>query len=288
VVNLNHFPKIKEALEYIDSHLDQPISLESISKRFYFSPYYFHRMFSIIVGKTIAAHVRNRRLLYASIQLTATNESVLNIALNSGYNSAQSFTRAFKGLYGVSLAEFRKQGLQPDIISVDEMINKFTNRLRGGIYLNPNIIKRDEIIVAGTFGDGNYTWDVWSAFEKLSKKKPLTNKVSDNGYEIRIYEGEKSTVVAGLAVLDERVDSEYTIFKIPASKFASFDVYVANGYDSENSAMDEWLKTNSEGYSEKLLDNSHYCVEFYDERFDGNEAGSIVEIWIPIEKKKEK
>jgi predicted transcriptional regulator YdeE len=49
--------------------------------------------------------------------------------------------------------------------------------------------------------------------------------------------------------------------------------------------MNEWLKSNQEGYSERLIDGKHYCVEYYDERFKGNEAGSIVEIWVPIEKK---
>ena len=66
------------------------------------------------------------------------------------------------------------------------------------------------------------------------------------------------------------------------SVYASFDVYVANGYESENNAMNEWLETNKQGYSERLLGNTHYCVEYYDERFKGNEADSIVEIWIPI------
>ena len=51
--------------------------------------------------------------------------------------------------------------------------------------------------------------------------------------------------------------------------------------------MDDWLSSNNEGYTEKLLDNRHYCVEFYDERFKGEEAGSIVEIWVPVEKKKQ-
>lgn len=55
--------------------------------------------------------------------------------------------------------------------------------------------------------------------------------------------------------------------------------------DMRANAIDEWLKTNSESYSERLLnENMHYCIEFYDERFNGNEADSIVEIWIPIRK----
>ncbi len=282
---MSNFNEIKEALEYIDSHLDDPISFEILAERYHFSPYYFHRMFSVIVGKTVAAHVRDRRLLAACMQLSATRKSILDIALDCGYNSAQSFSRAFKEMYGIPPIEYRKQGFKPVVVTVDEMIMKFTNRLKGGIILNPNIIKQDALIIAGTCGSGNKTWDVWNAFEKLSTEKPLQNKVSENGYEIRVYEDDVCTVYTGVSVSNEHVDDAYTIFKLPVSKYASFDVYVANGYDSENSAMDEWLKTNAEGYSEQLLGNRHFCVEYYDERFNGSESGSIVEIWIPIEKK---
>jgi|GEM_PF-333612 len=287
--NSSNFQNIKEAIEYIDTHLDEPINLESISKRFHFSPYYFHRMFSVITGKTVAVHIRDRRLLSACRLLHSGTQSVLRIALDSGYNSAQSFARAFKNTFGLSPTDYRNRGLEPVIVTVDEMIMKFTNRLRGGVFLNPNIIKRDEIIIAGTSGDGNATGEVWGEFEKLNSEKPLTNKISDNGYEVRLYEGDKCTVCTGFSVSDESVDPAYKILKLPPAKYASFDVYVANGYDSENSAMDEWLTTNDAGYSERLFvqegGSVHYCVEFYDERFNGNEAGSIIEIWIPIEKK---
>jgi len=283
---MNNFSIIKEALEYIDTHLDDPISFETLAEMFHFSPYYFHRIFSVIVGKTITAHIRDRRLLSASVQLSASNKSILNIGLDCGFNSAQAFSRAFKDMFGLSPSKYREQHFEPVMITVDEMIMKFTNRLKGGIYLNPNIIKRSPIYIAGVSGDGNKTWDVWNTFEKLSQDKPLKNKLSDNGYEIRLYDGNTCTVYVGFAVSDKQVDSAYSIFTLPASTYASFDVYVANGYDSENSAMNEWLETNKEGYTEKLLKNQHYCIEYYDERFNGSEAGSIVEIWIPIEKNK--
>ena len=151
--------------------------------------------------------------------------------------------------------------------------------------MNPKIIKRDSLTIAGVSGDGDKTWDVWNAFENLNNEKPLTNKLSDNGYEIRLYDSGSSTVHVGFAVQGNPVDDEYKLYTLPASEYASFDVYVANGYDSENNAMDEWVKTNQQGYTERLLGSVHYCVEYYDERFHGNEAGSIVEIWIPIEKK---
>ena len=280
----NNFSNIKEALEYIDSHLDESITFKTIAKKFNFSLYYFHRMFSVIVGKTITAHIRDRRLQAACVELSSTDKPILSIGLDCGFDSAQSFSRVFRQMYGLSPSEYRKQGLTPYVVSVDEMIMKFTNRLEGGIYINPKIIKQNTFIIAGVSGNGNETSAIWENFMKLSKEKPLVNKLSDNGYEIRVYDGNICTVHVGLAVSGEQVDSAYTIFKLPAAVYASFDVYVANGYDSENKAMEDWLAANTEKYSEKLLDNKHYCVEFYDERFKGSEAGSIVEIWVPVER----
>lgn len=281
-----NFANIKNSLEYIDNHLDEPITFESIAKQFNFSPYYFHRMFSIIVGKSMTAHIRDRRLMRACIQLVSTDDSIINIGLDNGYNSAQSFSRAFRDIYGMSPSEYRKQRLTPLVVTVDEMIMKFTNRLRGGIYLNPKIIKRDSLTIAGVSGDGNKTGEVWETFMKLSNEKPIADKLSDNGYEIRLYENGKSIVHVGNAIKNNAASEIYSLYTLPASEYASFDVYIANGYESENNAMNEWLETNGEGYSERLLGDAHYCVEYYDDRFNGNEAGSIVEIWIPIKKKK--
>jgi predicted transcriptional regulator YdeE len=151
--------------------------------------------------------------------------------------------------------------------------------------MNPKLIQHGTLMIAGISGDGNKTGEVWKTFEKLDHEKPLTNKTSENGYEIRLYEGDLITVHVGFAVSDEQVDPAYKIFKLPSSQYASFNVHVANGYDSENSAMDEWLQINNQGYIERLLGQTHYCVEYYDERFKGSDADSIVEIWIPIEKK---
>jgi len=282
---MSNFQSIKESLEYIDNHLDEPITFELIAEKFHFSAYYFHRMFSTIVGKTIAAHVRDRRLMQACIQLAESNRPVIDIALNCGYNSSQSFSRAFKKYFGVSPSEYRAEGYAPMAVTVDEMIRKFTNRLHGGVYLNPKIIKRDQLIIAGVSGDGYKTGEVWNAFETRHAKIPLENRLSDNGFELRLYEDDCSKVHVGYAVSSADVDEAYMVYELPASKYASFDVYVADGYDSENNAMNEWLADNPDGYTEKLFGNAHYCIEYYDERFNGNEDGSIVEIWIPIEKK---
>lgn len=283
---MKRFSQISEALKYIDRHIEESITLEALSEKFFLSPFYFHRLFSMIVGKSLAAYIRDRRILYACEQLCNTEKTILDIALDSGFTSAQSFSRTFRAVQGVSPSEYRIQGYQPVIVTADELVMRFTNRLRGGIFLYPNIMNRGAMIIAGTHGDGSRTGEVWNAVGKLCSEKPLNNALSASGYEIRVSEGDKCTVYVGYSVLNkDNIDPVYSVFELPASKYASFDIYVSKGYESENSAMEEWLQTNQEGYSERLMnENTHYCIEYYDERFNGNKENSIVEIWIPIQK----
>lgn len=127
---MDYFTQIKDALKYIDEHLDEKMSLEMLAERFCFSTFYFHRLFSSVVGKSLAA---------------------------------------------CSPTEYRKSGYQPVIVTVDELIIKFTNRLKGGTLINPKLIKHEKLILAGIQGAGNKTGEVWQNFLKLYKEKPLSN-----------------------------------------------------------------------------------------------------------------
>lgn len=88
---MKNFAQISEALKYIDAHLDEPITLEALAEKFYLSPFYFHKVFSSIVGKPLAAYIRDRRVLYAGRQLCTTDKTILDIALDCGFQSPQSF-----------------------------------------------------------------------------------------------------------------------------------------------------------------------------------------------------
>ena len=88
---------------------------------------------------------------------------------------------------------------------------------------------------------------------KLYETVDIPNKLSGNGYEVRIYDNDKCTVHVGVAVSDANVDGRLSVMVLPASHYASFDVYPARGYGSENSAMDEWPANNDKGWSQRLL-----------------------------------
>ena len=279
---MNHFEQISGALSYIDDHLSEPITLEALAAQYHFSSFYFHRLFTAVVGQPLAAYVRERRLLYACQQLTRTEKNILDIALDSGFQSAQAFSRAFRERHGMSPTAYRSRGECPDIVTAEELIVRFTNRLKGGILVNPAIIRHGPLRIAGASGDGNRTGEVWQDFMRLSEEKPLTNALSESGYEVRLYTKDGCAVHVGQSV-GGAVDPAYTVIELPASRYASFDVYAARGYESENSAMDEWLASNPEGWTQRRLGaETDYCVEFYDERFEDGDG--IVEIWVPLEK----
>lgn len=287
---MNNFNKISEAIKYIDENLNDTLSVELIAEHFAFSPYYFHRLFTAVVGKSLIAYVRDRRVAYACKMLNETDRKVLDIALDCGFDSAQSFSRAFKSITGMSPTEYRSRNTAPSIIPAAELVKRFTNRLKGGILMNPNMIKKNKIILAGVSGGGNETAEIWKRFMKLDNENPLINKASDDGYEVRILDSATGNerVFVGCEI-KENTESQvgrgvYEILEIPSSEYASFDVYVENGYESENDAMSEWLDSNEKGYVKNLLEGRPYCVEHYDARFNGNNAESVVEIWLPVKR----
>lgn len=151
--------------------------------------------------------------------------------------------------------------------------------------MNPNMIKKGKMILAGVSGTGNETAEIWKRFMKLYEEAPLTDKISDDSYEVRIFDSTtgKESVFVGCEINNNC--SEYEIFQIPSSEYASFDVYVKEGYESENNAMDEWLISNEKGYVRNLLEGKPYCIEHYDARFDDGNDESIVEIWLPVKKR---
>lgn len=149
--------------------------------------------------------------------------------------------------------------------------------------VKPRMIKREALRIAGVSGDGGHTAEVWDAYMRVEDSIP--DRRSADGYEVRIERPEGCLCHVGCTVAGKAEGGAYTVMTLPASQYAVFEVYVAEGYESQNATMKEWLETNEEGLRQRKLDGAPYVVEFYDERFAGAESGSIVEIWIPVEKR---
>ncbi|AXT49994.1 AraC family transcriptional regulator [Aquimarina sp. BL5] len=109
-LNKDYIHRINLALQYIDEHLDDDLSLGIISDRAMYSPYHFHRIFKAVIGESLNVYINRRRIEKIALVLIHKKEvSISQLSLQYGFNSNSSFTRAFKKFYGVSPTEFRKQ-----------------------------------------------------------------------------------------------------------------------------------------------------------------------------------
>jgi predicted transcriptional regulator YdeE len=152
--------------------------------------------------------------------------------------------------------------------------------------MEPKIIQKEAMVIAGVAGSGDETAKAWEAFMKISQIHPLTNQVKDGaeGYEVRLYPNQGTEkVYVGQRVSGSDIPAEYKIFSLPAATYAEFEICPAKGYESSNDAMSKWLETNAAVYKQGEIEGMKYAVEVYDQRYKGEkDPKSVVGIWIPV------
>jgi AraC family transcriptional regulator len=99
--------RMLRVLVHIQKHLDGELALEELASVAHFSPFHFHRIFRGLVGESVKEHVRRLRLERAAHRLRHTGQTVMEIALDAGYQTPESFTRAFQRMFDQSPTEFR-------------------------------------------------------------------------------------------------------------------------------------------------------------------------------------
>ncbi|MBL8950066.1 MAG: AraC family transcriptional regulator [Myxococcaceae bacterium] len=103
---------IGRAVAHLARTLDEAVELDALAREAAFSPFYFHRIFRGLVGETPVELHRRLRLERAATQLVNGAAPVTRIAFDAGYETHESFTRAFKAAYGSSPTEFRALGAE--------------------------------------------------------------------------------------------------------------------------------------------------------------------------------
>jgi AraC family transcriptional activator of mar-sox-rob regulon len=117
---------IRDLLVWLESHLDQPLSLDNVAQKAGYSKWHLQRMFKDVTGHAIGAYIRARRLSKAAVALRLTSRPILDIALQYRFDSQQTFTRAFKNQFAQTPAWYRRSsewnsfGIRPPIRLDDE------------------------------------------------------------------------------------------------------------------------------------------------------------------------
>jgi AraC family transcriptional regulator len=127
-------------LDYIDTHLQNELRVAELSEIASFSKFHFHRQFQHLFGMNVNRYVQLSRMKRASYQLAFREAPVLEVALANGYESPESFARAFRKHVLQSPSNFRAQ---PDWIAWDKIFQPLshTRRRHMDIALKPEQIE---------------------------------------------------------------------------------------------------------------------------------------------------
>ena len=148
---MDTYSSLEKTINLIENNLDnQELNISFLSKKVFVSPYHLQRIFYTLFGKTIGSYIRERRLTEAGTDIK-NGEKVADVAIKYGYESQESFTRAFKKFHGVNPG-VAKKGI---IISCLPAIN-MNNFKKGEISMDIKIEKENEfniIVITKQFNE---------------------------------------------------------------------------------------------------------------------------------------
>ena len=101
---------IRNAVDYIEEHITDELDFEKIAAQAACSPFYFQRIFGMLCGIPLGEYIRNRRMTLAGSEIASAEDKIIDIALKYGYESPESFARAFTRFHGITPSEARRDG----------------------------------------------------------------------------------------------------------------------------------------------------------------------------------
>ena len=190
-MNINNI--LKKTINLIEDNLDnQELNISFLSNKVFVSPYYLQRIFYSIIGKTIGTYIRERRLTEAATDIKK-GEKVIEVAIKYGYESQESFTRAFKKFHGVNPGVAKKGVIVACLPAIN--VKKFQ---KGEINMDIKIEKENEftIIVKTKYFSGETSFEdvpkFWDQFYERGYQKvvpPMLGVCIDNNKSIEFEYG---------------------------------------------------------------------------------------------------
>lgn len=170
----DYLDRIRRVLRFVQEHLDDPLPPARLAAVASFSVYHFHRIFRGLVGESLSDHVRRLRLERAAGELRHTDRSVVEIALDAGYDAHEPFTRAFRGHFGEPPSAYRKAGgpvtFPPVLCGVhygtDEAVSRFVPLQEGSKMIDVRIESFPSRTLLALAHQGDY-FAIGPTFERL-------------------------------------------------------------------------------------------------------------------------
>lgn len=144
---MDFIQNFQRAIDFMEEHILEQITYEDVANHLFISSYHFHRTFSLVTDITANEYIRNRRLSMAGQEISISNAKVIDIALKYGYDSPESFTKAFTRFHGITPNVARRAGMK--LKSFNRLLIKI--KLEGGTVMDYRIEKREEFKLLARF-----------------------------------------------------------------------------------------------------------------------------------------
>ena len=146
--------RIRRAIDFVEAHLFEDLPLAVIAEHGGCSPWHFHRLFAALTGETPATYIWKRRLSEICRRLVETRQPLVDVALDCGFESQATFTRAFTRHVGVSPGRFRRTHPHslPAYLYPPLDLYELVERQRWMEVMEPRIVRKPAFHVIGMSG----------------------------------------------------------------------------------------------------------------------------------------
>ena len=280
--------RMKDAVEYMETHMEEPFDAAQIAKVACSSLFHFQRMFHMLTGITVAEYVRKRKLTLAAQELASTKVKVVDIALKYGYDTPESFSKAFRRVHGISPSAARAQGVK---LKARPPIS-FQLLLKGDMDMDYKIIEKDAFKIVGkgirvTTKDGENFKRVPKFWEECYKDGTCDRvcSIAGGGNVLGVcmndFSNEEFTYMVAAEKPDEFTGEDMTEVEIPASTWAVFE----SVGPVPGSLQKVWERIFSEWFPATSFEHADAPeLEVYPSG-DCDAEDYRCEVWIPVVKK---
>ena len=265
---------IQAVLTDIEAHLTEEIDVHDVAARAYISTYHFQRVFSAVCGVTFGEYIRRRRLTQAAQELLQGCK-VIDAALKYGYDSPDSFARAFRRFHGVLPSQVCQPG-----VTMQSFAPMKINLQEGGTMMEYKIVQKPAFTVVGykkQFNNDTSYQEIPKWWEEMLAQQPAVmgqfGVCIDSDGKLFDY------MIADLYQPWQPVPEGCVTYTLPAGTWAVFPCTLGTLQDANTRMWRDWLPASQEY---KL--GGRYNLEFYYELNQADPASSGVELWLPVEK----
>ncbi|OOQ94465.1 AraC family transcriptional regulator [Bacillus cereus] len=290
---MDSLKNMNAAMRYIEENLTHEIDFKEVAKIAFCSEYHFKRMFSFLAGISLSEYIRCRRLTLAAFELKDSNTKVIDVAIKYGYNSPDSFTRAFQNLHGITPSEARSTIRSLKAYSP----MTFQLSIQGGNAMNYRIEEKDPFRIIGIQkrvpivfnGVNEEIASMWKSLDSQSIEtlKSLSNieptgiiSASTNFSEGRMEEKGELDHYIGVTTTKD-CPKQFKQLEIAASTWAIFEAVGP----FPDALQNVWGRIYSEWFPSSNYELAEGPEILWNESKDVSSPNFRSEIWIPVLKK---